>query len=41
MGEEKKESYSSKGVIPIEINTSEGVFKKDFNVEADFDEIPF
>lgn len=40
-GEEAKEKYTSKGVVGVEIATSEGSFSYSFVIEVDFEEIPF
>lgn len=40
-GSEKKESYNSSGRIHIEIATAEGIMPFDFDLNVDFDDIPF
>lgn len=40
-GDEKKDSYQSKGSLAIEVATAEGILPYDFNLDLEFDEIPF
>ena len=40
-GEEEKDSYASKGIISLEVATSEGILSFDSSLEVTFDELPF
>ena len=40
-GSEEKNEYTMKGMIPLEIVTSEGILQYEFSLEVTFDEIPF
>lgn len=40
-GEPEQEDYHSKGVVRLDIATSEGTITKDFTIEVKFDDIPF
>jgi hypothetical protein len=40
-GEEKSESYHAKGNLDVEIATAEGVLPFSFDLDVEFDEIPF
>jgi hypothetical protein len=40
-GEEQKDEYTSKGIVTVEIATSEGTLPHDFPIEVSFDEYPF
>ncbi len=40
-GEEQKNEYVSKGMLTIEIATSEGTISNDVSIEVEFDEFPF
>lgn len=40
-GEEQKDEYTSKGIVTVEIATSEGTLSYDFPIEVQFIEIPF
>ncbi|WP_428516588.1 hypothetical protein [Roseovarius sp.] len=40
-GEEQRDEYTSKGIVTIEVVTSEGTLSHEFSIEVEFDEIPF
>ncbi len=40
-GEEQSEVYSAKGLLEIEVVTSEGTLPHEYSIQVDFDEIPF
>lgn len=40
-GDEKKEAYRSKGSLQIEVATAEGILPYAFDLDLEFDEIPF
>ena len=40
-GNEKKDAYRSKGNLQIEVATSEGILPYNFDLDLEFDEIPF
>ena len=40
-GQERHSTYTAKGVVKIEVSTSEGTLRSDFNLNLLFDDIPF